>query len=200
VIIGAIAGFVAWVGDVAIGGGESQVQAALDGGHTFSLIAIVFLVRFVLGPLCYAPGLPGGLFAPLLVIGSFAGLLIGKTMEAWVPGLTPPLPAIAATGMGALFVAVVRAPVTGIALVVEMTGVTSLFVPLLTACASATAVPALLGSRPIYDTLQERDAGHRESAERWLAGRRRTQLAHVFSCRGSLAQSCDVPPSQAPRS
>jgi CIC family chloride channel protein len=165
-IVGAIVGLVAWVGDVAIGSGEDQVQAALDGGHTFSLVAIVFLVRLVLGPLCYAPGLPGGLFAPLLVIGSFAGLLIGKTMEPLVPGLTPPLPAIAAVGMGALFVAVVRAPVTGIALVVEMTGVTSLFIPLLTACASATAVPALLGSRPIYDTLQERDAGHRESAER----------------------------------
>ena len=65
---------------------------------------------------------------------------------------------------GALFVAVVRAPLTGIALVVEMTGATSLFVPLLTACASAVAVPAMLGSRPIYDTLQERDAARRRLA------------------------------------
>jgi CIC family chloride channel protein len=55
----------------------------------------------------------------------------------------------------------VGAPVTGIALVVEMTGATTLFVPLLTACASALAVPALLG-RPIYDTLRDRDAAHRE--------------------------------------
>ena len=63
--------------------------------------------------------------------------------------------------MWALFVAIVGAPVTGIALIVEMTGATSLFVPLLTACASAVAVPAMLGSRPIYDTLQERDAARR---------------------------------------
>jgi CIC family chloride channel protein len=60
--------------------------------------------------------------------------------------------------MGALFVAVVGAPVTGIALVVEVTGATTLFVPLLTACASAVAVPALLGGRPIYDTLRDRAA------------------------------------------
>ena len=54
---------------------------------------------------------------------------------------------------------------TGIALIVEMTGATSLFVPLLTACASAVAVPAMLGSRPIYDTLQERDAALRRKPE-----------------------------------
>jgi CIC family chloride channel protein len=63
--------------------------------------------------------------------------------------------------MGALFAAVVRAPLTGIALVVEMTGATALFVPLLATCAAAIAVPALLGERPIYDTLRDRDAAHR---------------------------------------
>ena len=71
------------------------------------------------------------------------------------------LPGYAAVGMATLFVAVVRAPLTGIALVVEMTGATSLFVPLLVACASAIAVPAMLASRPIYDTLQERDTAKR---------------------------------------
>ena len=60
--------------------------------------------------------------------------------------------------MGALF-AVVGTPVTGIALVVEITGATSLFVPLLTACAGAIAVPALLGNRPIY--------GHRSGPRRY---------------------------------
>jgi CIC family chloride channel protein len=157
-LVGALVGLVGWISPDAIGSGEYQVQGVLDGGHTVALVATVFAVRLVLGPLRYAPGLPGGLFAPLLVIGAAAGLLLGKTMEALVPRSTPPLPAIAAVGMGALFVAVVRAPVTGIALVVEMTGATSFFMPLLTACATAVAVPTLLGSRPIYDTLQERDA------------------------------------------
>jgi CIC family chloride channel protein len=67
--------------------------------------------------------------------------------------------------MGALFAAVVRAPVTGIALVVEMTAATGLFVPLLTACAAAIAVPALLGEAPIYDTLRDRDAARRSGAK-----------------------------------
>jgi len=80
--------------------------------------------------------------------------------------LMPPLAALAAVGMGALFVAVVGAPLTGIALVVEMTGATTLFVPLLTACAGALAVPALLGGRPIYDTLRDRDAARYEDSTR----------------------------------
>jgi chloride channel protein, CIC family len=163
-VVGGVFGLLAFFAPGAIGGGESQVQAMLDGSDALVAIAILFAVRFVLGPLSYAPGLPGGLFAPLLVIGAAAGLLFGKGLGATIPALTPPLAAFAAVGMGALFVAVVGAPVTGIALVVEMTGATSLFVPLLTACAGAVAVPALLGSRPIYDTLRDRDAARSEDS------------------------------------
>jgi chloride channel protein, CIC family len=90
--------------------------------------------------------------------------LFGMAVETLLPAMTTPLSAFAAVGMGALFVAVVRAPATGVALVVEMTGATSLFVPLLTACASAIAVPSMLGSPPIYDTLQARDAAQRRAS------------------------------------
>jgi CIC family chloride channel protein len=162
-VIGGGVGLLSFVAPQAVGGGESQIQAVLDGGHTVAAVGTLFLVRLLLGPLSYAPGLPGGLFAPLLVVGAAAGVLVGTAFETLIPALHAPLPAYAAIGMGALFVAVVRAPVTGIALVVEMTGATSLFVPLLTACASAVAVPAMLGSRPIYDTLQDRDAARRDS-------------------------------------
>ena len=161
-LVGGVVGLLAFVAPDAIGSGESQAQAMLDGGHTFATVAILFAARLVLGPLCYAPGLPGGLFAPLLVIGASAGLLLGMGAETMFPALKTPLAAFAAVGMGALFVAVVGAPVTGIALVVEMTGATTLFVPLLTACAGALAVPALLGCRPIYDTLRDRDAARRK--------------------------------------
>jgi CIC family chloride channel protein len=161
-MVGGVVGLLAFFAPQTIGSGESQVQAMLDGGHALATIAILFAVRLVLGPLCYAPGLPGGLFAPLLAIGAAAGLLMGMVAETLIPGLSNPLAAFAAVGMGALFVAVVGAPVTGIALVVEMTGATSLFVPLLATCASALAVPALLGVRPIYDILRDRDKARRE--------------------------------------
>jgi CIC family chloride channel protein len=94
------------------------------------------------------------------VVGAAAGALFGHATEAVLP-LTTPTAAFATVGMGALFVGVVRAPVTGIALIVEMTGATALFIPLLTACAAAVAVPTALGDPPIYDALRLRDAARR---------------------------------------
>lgn len=159
--VGAIVGLVAFLAPWIVGGGEALVQEVLDGRHAVGVLLVVFVLRFVLGPLSYAPGLPGGLFAPLLVVGVVAGALFGRAAEAVMPWLATPISAFAAVGMGALFAAVVRAPLTGIALVVEMTGVTGLFVPLLATCAAAIAVPAMLGERPIYDTLRDRDAARR---------------------------------------
>ena len=161
-MVGGVVGLLAWIAPSAIGGGESLVQALLAGGHAFTTVASLFAIRLLLGPLCYAPGLPGGLFAPLLVVGAAAGILFATGVQTVAPGLHLSLVGYAAVGMGALFVAVVGAPVTGIALVVEMTGATTLFIPLLTACASALAVPALLDCRPIYDTLRERDTTRRQ--------------------------------------
>jgi CIC family chloride channel protein len=91
------------------------------------------------------------------VVGALAGACFGRAAEALLP-LGIPLPAFAAVAMGALFASVVRAPLTGIALVVEMTAATGLFIPLLVACAVSAAVSGALGERPIYDTLRDRDA------------------------------------------
>jgi CIC family chloride channel protein len=158
-LVGAIFGLLACITPALVGGGEILIQSVLDGGQSVVMLAIIFAARLLLGPLSYAPGLPGGLFAPLLVVGAAAGALYGHALEVLLPVLTVvPKAAYAAVGMGALFVGVVRAPITGIALVVEMTGATTLFIPLLTTCAAAIAVPAMLGDPPIYDALRQREA------------------------------------------
>jgi CIC family chloride channel protein len=162
-VVGGIFGLIACFAPSLGGGGEALIQGVLDGGHSAAVLAFVFAARLVLGPLSYAPGLPGGLFAPLLVVGAAAGALFGHALAAVLPSLTTPPAAFAAVGMGALFVGVVRAPVTGIALIVEMTGASALFVPLLTACAAAVAVPTALGDRAIYDALRLRDAARRQN-------------------------------------
>jgi CIC family chloride channel protein len=157
-LVGGIFGLLACLTPALVGGGETLIQSVLDGGQSVTMLVVIFAARLVLGPLSYAPGLPGGLFAPLLVVGAASGALFGRALEAVLPVLTTPTAAFAAVGMGALFVGVVRAPVTGIALIVEMTGATELFIPLLTACAAAVAVPTALGDRAIYDALRLREA------------------------------------------
>jgi CIC family chloride channel protein len=165
-LVGAIFGLLGCVTPALVGGGEVLIQSVLDGGQSVAMLVLIFAARFVLGPLSYAPGLPGGLFAPLLVVGAAAGALFGHALEALLPVLTAPTAAYAAVGMGALFVGVVRAPVTGIALIVEMTGATTLFIPLLTACAAAVAVPTALGDPAIYGALRQREAARQREQER----------------------------------
>ena len=63
---------------------------------------------------------------------------------------------VAVVGMAAFFTAVVRAPITGITLIVEMTGSVPMLLPMLAACFAAMLVPTLVGNRPIYESLEEK--------------------------------------------
>jgi chloride channel protein, CIC family len=73
--------------------------------------------------------------------------------------------ALGVVGMAAFFTAVVRAPLTGIILVTEMTASFTLLLPMLGACFAAMIVPTALHKAPIYDSLRERTLRDRESAQ-----------------------------------
>jgi len=154
--VGALVGLMAWFAPGLVGGGDVITQRTLDGADTATTLSAVFLLRFGLGALSYAAATPGGLFAPMLVLGSQSGVFYGILCRHWLPGITHPPAAFGVVGMAAFFTAVVRAPVTGIVLVIEMTGSFTLLLPMLAACCSAMLVPTLLGNAPIYDSLRER--------------------------------------------
>lgn len=118
-------------------------------------LTLAVAVRFGLGAISYAAGTPGGLFAPLLVVGAQGGLLFGILCSGGLGNLAPPPTAFAVVGMAAFFTAVVRAPVTAIVLITEMTGSFTLLLPLLAACFAAMIVPTGMRSEPIYDALRE---------------------------------------------
>ena len=155
-LIGAAVGLLAWFAPGLVGGGDAITQRMLAGSEALVMVALVFILRFGLGALSYAAGTPGGLFAPMLVLGSQSGLLFGALCKYWFPSMAPHPTAFAVVGMAAFFTAVVRAPVTGIVLVAEMTASFTLLLPMLGACFAAMVVPTLLGNAPIYDTLRER--------------------------------------------
>ncbi|MBL8539478.1 MAG: H(+)/Cl(-) exchange transporter ClcA [Betaproteobacteria bacterium] len=155
-IVGAAVGLLAWFAPSLAGSGDALNQQVLDGTLSVTALGIIFVVRWLLGPWCYAAGTPGGLFAPLLVVGAAFGALCGDLVHTLAPALAPQPLAFAVVGMAAFFTAVVRAPLTGIVLVVEMTATTALLAPMLTACFAAALVATLAGSEPIYDTLRRR--------------------------------------------
>jgi CIC family chloride channel protein len=102
-------------------------------------------------------GVPGGIFAPMLVMGASIGLITGMLSGDYFPGLAPVPASFVAIGMAAFFAAVVRAPLTGIVLVLEMTGDFHQLLPLITASLFAVVVSEQLGSEPIYEALLEAD-------------------------------------------
>ncbi|ACB76306.1 H(+)/Cl(-) exchange transporter ClcA [Opitutus terrae] len=159
-VLGAIAGgtigLAAWFLPGLAGSGGHLVQAALAGELALYLVPVFVLARFGATMLSYASGAAGGIFAPLLVLGALAGLWFGSGVHALVsnPGLTPAV--FCVLGMGAMFTAVVRAPLTGIVLMVELTGTYGFMLPLLVSCMAAYGVAELLGNMPIYEALRER--------------------------------------------
>jgi CIC family chloride channel protein len=120
------------------------------------------VLRFVLGSVSYAAATPGGLFAPLLVLGAQSGLLFGTACDRWLPFAAAQPLAFAVVGMAAFFTAVVRAPVTGIVLVTEMTASFTLLLPMLAVSFTAMAVPTLLGDPPVYDSLRRQAVRDRD--------------------------------------
>ena len=154
--IGAAVGMIAWFSPGLVGGGDGITQRTLAGHELLELLPFVFLLRLGLGAVSYAAGTPGGLFAPMLVLGAQLGLSFGQLCEYVFPGLNIQPVGFAVVGMAAFFTGVVRAPLTGIVLVVEMTADVTMLLPMLGACFMAMLTPTLLGDAPIYDSLRER--------------------------------------------
>ena len=155
-LIGATVGLTAWFAPAMVGGGDNLTQAVLSGHYGLTALVGIFLLRFFIGPWSYAAGAPGGLFAPMLLLGASFGALFGEVLNHLLPSVGISSVACAVVGMATLFTACVRAPLTGIVLTVEMTGRGDLTVALLGASLLAMVVTTLWGSEPIYETLKRR--------------------------------------------
>ena len=155
-LVGAAIAAVAWFAPTMVGGGDPLTQRALDGVGALALLPAIYLLRLGMISCSYGAQTPGGLFAPLLVLGAVLGLWIGKLCALALPGMAIEPVGFALVAMAALFTGIVRTPVTGIVLVTEMTGNVSMLLPMMVACFAAMLVPTLLGDEPIYDSLRAR--------------------------------------------
>jgi CIC family chloride channel protein len=157
-VIGAAVGALAWFLPDLVGGGDAITQRVLTAGAALAVLPLAFLLRFALGAVSYAAATPGGLFAPLLVLGAQLGLFFGMLCRLAFPAMDVAPTAFAVVGMAAFFTGLVQAPVTGIVLVIEMTASLPMLLPMIAACFAAMLVPNLLGAPPIYDALGKRAA------------------------------------------
>jgi chloride channel protein, CIC family len=156
-LVGLGVGAVALFAPLAVGGGHRLVESMLAGQLPLAALAGFFVLRFLLTMLSYGCGAPGGIFAPLLVLGAAIGLGIGGVAQQFDGEVAAYLPTFAVVGMAAYFSAIVRAPLTGIVLMVEMTANYSLVLPLVVACLTAYGIADFLRDLPVYEALLERD-------------------------------------------
>ncbi len=155
--VGATTGLVAWFLPTAVGGGHVLAENALTGTMGLSVIPLLFLLRFGLTVSSYGTGTAGGIFAPLLGLGALLGLGVGRLAHGLIPHIVAEPGVFAVVGMAAYFTAIVRAPLTGVLLITEMTGSYEQMLPLLVSSFCAYAVAEYLRDMPIYEALLERD-------------------------------------------
>lgn len=156
-LVGALVGVLGWFAPTWVGGGERLTQAILLGGLPPLTLLAILLLRWFLGPLSYAAGTPGGIFSPLLLLGAVLGALAAWGLNFLLgPEWAVSPVALAIVGMAAFFTGVVRAPLTGVVLIAEMTASPDLLVPSLLACGAAMLAATWVRGEPIYDTLRRR--------------------------------------------
>ena len=155
-MVGAAVGAIAWFAPSLVGGGGGLAQQALSGVGTLVVLPVLFLFRLGLIACSVAAGTPGGLLVPFLALGAELGLWFGLLGALAFPGMALEPEGFALVGMAALFTAIVRAPLTAIVLVTEMTANLTMLLPMIVACFAAMLVPTLFGDASILESLRKR--------------------------------------------
>ncbi|XYK62404.1 H(+)/Cl(-) exchange transporter ClcA [Serratia marcescens] len=171
-LLGGVCGILGLIQPEAAGGGFGLIPIAAAGNYSVGMLMFIFITRIFTTLLCFGSGAPGGIFAPMLALGTLFGTAFGLAGAHLFPQYGIEAGTFAIAGMGALFAATVRAPLTGIVLVLEMTDNYQLILPMIITCLGATVVAQLLGGKPLYSsilarTLQKQEAQlAREAAQK----------------------------------
>ena len=158
-----------------LGVGYNLVSNVLNGGLDIKLIVLLLVLKIVGTATCYSSGNAGGIFAPSLYIGAMAGGAVGTLTRLVAPFPTADPGAYALVGMGALFAGIIRAPMTSVFMIFEITQDYQILVPLMVANLLSFLISRRFQPMPIYHALLAQDGVHLpaaapgEAPERWVA-------------------------------
>lgn len=154
---GAIIGVIGiWFPQV-MGAGYDYMDQAMHGQFPWKLLLILAGLKIIATCLSFSSGTPGGLFAPTLFIGAMIGGGIGMFERAMFPHLSVPVGAYALVGMGTLFAGILRAPMTSVFMILEVSGNYSIILPVIISNAIAYFISRQFQPVPIFDLLSRQD-------------------------------------------
>ncbi len=157
---GLLVGLMGWAAPQALGVGYSYVGEALNGSMAFKLMAVLVVLKLFGVTVSYASGNAGGIFGPSLFLGAMLGGALGSVAHHLLPLHTATPGAYALVGMGALFAGIVRAPMTSVLMIFEMTRDYAVIVPLMIANLTSLFISRRFQKQPIYEALAHQDGIH----------------------------------------
>src|SRR4051794_33372190 len=162
---GLVVGIMGFFMPQVLGVGYDQVDRVLAGDLVLRTVAILAVLKIIATAFCYASGNAGGIFGPSLFIGAMLGAAVGSVAHLIMPGYTAGPGAYALVGMGTAFAGIVRAPLTSVIMIFELTRDYSIIVPLMLSNLIAFFISHRLQPQPIYEALMRLEGIHLPTRE-----------------------------------
>jgi CIC family chloride channel protein len=157
-IAGLLIGVIAVLGAPQVmGAGYVYIDEAMHGQFTWQMLGILAGLKIIATLLSFVSGTPGGMFAPTLFIGAMLGAAVGGAEHVLLPHLSGSPGTYALVGMGVLFAGFLRAPMTSVFMVLEVSGNYSIILPVMVANTFAYLISRGLRPVPIFDVLTRQD-------------------------------------------
>jgi CIC family chloride channel protein len=178
VVGGIVVGVMGWFVPQVLGVGYEHVGAVLNGGMALKLMVVLLVLKLFAVTTSYASGNAGGIFGPSLFLGAMLGGAIGSAAHSLFPHYAATPGAYALVGMGTVFAGIVRAPMTSVVMIFEITRDYAVIVPLMISNLVSLFIASRLQKQPIYESLARQDGIHLPTAEtRQQDGHRQVILA-----------------------
>lgn len=170
-VAGLLIGLIGFAGfPQVMGVGYETMNQAIGGGLGWKLLLALATFKMIATTLGFVSGTPGGMFAPTLFIGAMLGTAIGSLQQLLLPHMAGPagygpIGAYTLVGMGVLFAAFLRAPLTSVFLVLEVSGNYSIIAPVILANTIAYMLARRFDPVPIFEAFTAQDGLHLPSME-----------------------------------
>jgi len=175
---GLVVGVMGWFVPQLLGVGYKQVGEILNGRIAFKLMLLLLVLKLIAVATSYASGNAGGIFGPSLFLGAMLGGVVGTVAQHFLPGYVASPGAYALVGMGTAFAGIVRAPMTSVVMIFEITRDYAVIVPLMISNLISLFISSRFQKQPIYEVLASQDGIHLPTAEtRQLEGQRQVVQA-----------------------
>ena len=157
-LAGLVIGCIAIMGAPQVmGAGYDFIDEALHNQFTWQFLGVLAGLKILATTISFVSGTPGGMFAPTLFIGAMLGAFIAGLEHLLFPHLAIATGTYAMVGMGVLFAGFLRAPMTSVFMVLEVSGNYSIILPVIVANTFAYVISRSLQPVPIFDMLTRQD-------------------------------------------